>query len=84
MNVQMENGRTYESLNLEIKIEKIDLYQRTNMRIDKISSSAEHLMNEQFQNCHFWETNFGFANWKKSRNLLIFRVNSKNVEFGKF
>ena len=29
--------RTYESLKKEIKIERIDLYQRANMRIGKIS-----------------------------------------------
>ena len=31
-----------------MKIEKIDLYQRANMRTGKIVSSEEYLMNEQF------------------------------------
>ena len=38
----MQNGRTYESLKWEIKIEKIDLYQRANMRFGNIASSAEN------------------------------------------
>ena len=29
---------------------EIDLYQRANMRIDKIASSAEYRIDEQFQN----------------------------------
>ena len=49
---------THESLKKEIKIEKIDLYERADMRIGKIASSAEYQMDEQFQ---------------KSRNLWIFR-----------
>ena len=32
------------------------------MRIDKIASSAECRMDEQFQNCQFLEPNFGFGN----------------------
>ena len=32
------------------------------MRIDKIASSGECLMDEQFQNCSFLEPNFGFLN----------------------
>ena len=43
------------------------------MRMGKIASSAEYLMDEQFQNCKFLEPNFDFLNWKKSRNFLIFR-----------
>ena len=58
----MQNGRTYKSLKQEIKIEKIDLYQRANMRIDKIASSAEYRMDEQFENCQFLEPKFGFTN----------------------
>ena len=47
--VKMQNGRTYESLKQEIKVEKINLYQKTNMRISEIASSAEYQMDEQFQ-----------------------------------
>ena len=46
----MQNGQTYESLKQKIKIEKIDLYRRANMRIGKIASSAEYRMDEKFQN----------------------------------
>ena len=57
----MSNGRTYESLKQEIKIEKIDLYERENIiRIDGIASSAEYRMKEQFQNFQFFKPNFGF------------------------
>ena len=45
----MQNGRTYESLKQEIKIEKINLYQMKNMRIGKIASSTEYQMDEKFQ-----------------------------------
>ena len=34
--------RAYESLKQEIKFEKIDLYQRGNMKIGKIASSAKY------------------------------------------
>ena len=44
------------------------------MRIGRIASSAEYWMDEQFQNFQFLEPNFGFPNWKKSRNLLIFQL----------
>ena len=53
---------TYESLKQEIEIEKTDLYQRKNMRIDKIANSPEYRMDEQFQNCSFFQPNFGFQN----------------------
>ena len=33
-----------------MKIENINLYQRANMRIGKIASSAEYGIDEQFQN----------------------------------
>ena len=32
------------------------------MSIDKIVSSAEYQMDEQFQNCQFLESNIGFSN----------------------
>ena len=44
----MQEGRNYETLKQEIKIEKIDLYQRADMTIGKIASSVEHRMDEQF------------------------------------
>ena len=34
------------------------------MRIGKIASSAEYRMDEQFQNCQFFEPNFDFPNLK--------------------
>ena len=33
---------------IEIRTKKIDLYQRTNMRIGRIASSAEYRMDERF------------------------------------
>ena len=55
------------------------------MRIGKTASSAEYQMDEEFQNCQFLEPNFGFPNWKYSRNLFIFYfVHSKNFQFRKF
>ena len=60
-----------------IKVKKlkhrIDSYQRANIRIDKIVSSTEYRMEEQFRNCQFLETNFDFSYWKKIWNFLIFR-----------
>ena len=56
----------------EIKIEKIDLYYRSNRRFGKIASSADR-MDEQLQSCQFFQPNFGFPNLKDSRNLLIFQ-----------
>ena len=41
-------------------MEKIDLYQRKNIRIGTIASSAEYRMEEQKQNCQFLEPHFGF------------------------
>ena len=38
---------------------------------------AKFRMDEQFQNCQFSQPNFGFLNWKNSRNLLI-------AQFGQF
>ena len=35
------------------KIEKIDLNHSVNMRVGKISSSAEYRIDEEFQNCQF-------------------------------
>ena len=64
----MWNRRTYESLKSEIKIEKIDLYQRANMKIDKIASSAKCRIDEQFQNCQFFS------------QILILQID-KNLEF---
>ena len=43
-------------------MEKIDLYQRINMGIGKIASSAEYRMDESFQNCQFLVPNFGLPN----------------------
>ena len=43
----------HESLKEEIQIEKIDLYQKENIRIGEIAGSAEYTMDEQFQNCQF-------------------------------
>ena len=37
-----------------MKIEKIDLYQRENMRIGEIVSGGEYRMDEQFQYGQFW------------------------------
>ena len=45
-----------------MKIEKIDFYQKANMRIGKIASNAEYRMDKQFQSCQFLERNFGFSN----------------------
>ena len=73
---------TYESLKKEIKIEKIDFYQKVNMRIDKIASSAKYRMNEKFQNCQFFSQNYEFPIW------IILKIvsfeNSKNFQVGKF
>ena len=43
-------GWTYEVLKKKINI---DLYQGANLKIDKIASSAEYRMDEQFQNGQF-------------------------------
>ena len=43
------------------------------MRIGKIASSVEYRMDEQFHNWKFLEPNFGYPNYKNSRNLLIFQ-----------
>ena len=59
------------SLNVEI-----DLYQRANIRIGEIASSAVYRMNE----FKFVELNYGFLNWKYSMNLSIFLI----VKFWKF
>ena len=42
------------------------------MKIGKIACSAKYRIDEHFVNCQFLEPNFGFPNWKNSRNLLIF------------
>ena len=78
----------------KLKSVEIDLYQKTNMRIGKIASSAEYRMDKQFQNFQLLEPNFDFSNWKKSRNFSIFQFpiwtktsnleNSKNFQFQKF
>ena len=56
---------------------------RTNQSIGKIAKSMEYRMNEQLQNL----INFGFLNWKDSRNLLIFQIARSwkfiNLRFGK-
>ena len=63
------------------------------MRIGKIASSAKYRMDEQFQNCQFFEPNFDFPNSKilKFLNFPIWTIpktssfkNSKNLQFGKF
>ena len=52
------------------------------MRIGKIAS---YRMDEKFRNCKFLELNFDFRDLKKSRNLLIYRLeNFKNFQFRKF
>ena len=43
------------------------------MRIGEIATSAEYQMDEQFRSRQFLGANFGFPNWKNSRNLLIFQ-----------
>ena len=54
---------------------KIDLYQRANIGIGEIASSAEYQMDEKLQNFKFLEQNFGFLNWIFFfRNLLIFQI----------
>ena len=77
---EIENSRTFKC-NLLVLVTKIgnenwkknDLYQTVNIKIVKIASNAEYRIKEQFQNCLFLEPNFGFANWKNSRNLFIFQ-----------
>ena len=51
-NVERPNLRltTLENENWEEKRVEIHLYQRTNMRIDRIATSAEYRMDKQFQN----------------------------------
>ena len=76
-----------------MEIEKIDLYQKANMRIDKNTSSRKY---ESISNTRT------IPNLKNSRNLLIFQIgkfrkfpvlkipniftleNSKNFQFGEF
>ena len=70
----MQNGRTYELLKQEIKIEKIDLYQGIYVRFGKIASNAEYRINEQFQNCTFFKSNFSkISNSKNSRNFQFLK-----------
>ena len=59
----MWNGRIYELLKSEIRNEKINLWQRANMRIGKMASSAEYRMDKQFQNFQFLKPNFGFSSF---------------------
>ena len=58
----MQNGRTYELLEQEIKIETIDLYDRANMRVKKLRLVR----------------NIGWANNSKIANfwsqILIFQI----------
>ena len=58
-NWKINERSNVERLNLRVinigkKIQKIDSYQRTNMRISKIANSAEYRMDEQFQGWQFW------------------------------
>ena len=55
---EVSNGRTYESLKSEIKIEKFErrnwfTSKRKYMKLGKISSSAEYRMDGQFQISRF-------------------------------
>ena len=52
----------------------IDLYQRANMRIGKIASSADDGMDNQFQNCQILEPNFDYPNWKKISKFFNFSI----------
>ena len=84
----MYNGWTYESLKYEIKIEKIDIYQRTNIGIRKISSIAEYRIDEQLQNlpifrAKFWSSKLNkFTIWKNPKMFNL--KNCKNLKFEKF
>ena len=50
-----------------MKIGKIDLCERANMRIGKITSSTKYRM----ENCEFLQLNFGFPHLKSCRNLMF-------------
>ena len=41
------------------------------MSIDKIASSVEYQVDEQFQNWQFFKPNFGFPKWKNFRKLIF-------------
>ena len=58
---------------------EIDLYQRANMRIDKIVSRAD----EQFQNFPIFGTKFWFCELKIFGNSLIFQL-EKFQQFTRF
>ena len=60
--------------NIKIRIQKIDLYQRTNMRINKISSGAEYSIDEKLQNLSIFRAKFWFFKLKNSINSLIFHI----------
>ena len=55
-----------------MKIEKIDVYERKNMKIGKISSNAEYGMDEL--NVTVFRTKFWFPKLKFCKNLLIFKI----------
>ena len=55
-NVEQSNLR--ESLKQEIKIGKMYLYQRENMRINKMANSAEYQIKEEFQDLPIFEAKF--------------------------
>ena len=57
---------------MEIKIEKIDLYQRGSMRIDKIASSAHIEGTNNFKIANFWSQILVFL-IETIYNLLIFQ-----------
>ena len=54
---------------------QIDTYQTANMRIGKISSSAEFWMSEQFQNLTIFKVKFWVSTFEKiSIIFLIFQI----------
>ena len=54
-----------------MKIEKVDLYQRANMRIGKISSNTEYRIEEQFQNLIIFLVKFWFSKLRKFKNVQL-------------
>ena len=59
---------------------EIGLYQRANVRVGEIASSAEYRMDEKFQNMPIFQAKFWFSKLKTTLNLLIFQI----VKFWKF
>ena len=52
-------------ISINDKFIKIDLYQKTNMRIDKIASSAGYQIDHKFQNLLIFGAEFRFFKLKK-------------------